>query len=129
MRKDVDPKLTRGRIRTGPYASDDSFGIVGAFQVDSPKGYRLLIIASNGEGWEHVSVSIPGKKRTPSWEEMAFVKDLFWEKDEPAIQYHPDEANYVNTHEYVLHIWRPLNWELQVPPWYLVGMKPKEKRH
>ena len=37
--------------------------------------------------WEHVSVSLPD--RCPTWEEMCFIKDLFWNSDECVVQYHP----------------------------------------
>lgn len=42
-------------------------------------GIGVRCIASDGAGWEHVSVSL-SVKRTPDWEEMCYVKDLFWAK-------------------------------------------------
>src|SRR5690349_6482303 len=53
----------------------------GMFILPNPrtgKGMFLLCKASGGEGWEHVSISIPSEDRCPTWEEMCFVKDLFW---------------------------------------------------
>lgn len=82
-----------------------------------PKGRELAIISSGVDeeyGWEHVSVST--KHRIPNWQEMCWVKDLFWEKDEVVIQYHPAEANYVNHHPNCLHLWRPLREALPMPP-------------
>jgi hypothetical protein len=47
---------------------------------------------------------------------MCFVKDLFWREDECVIQYHPPKSEYVNLHPYTLHLWRPVNIELPLPP-------------
>ena len=63
------------RLKTGQFASDDSHGNNGAFYF-SEKGYEFFVIASDGAGWDHVSVSI-NRPRTPSWEQMCFVKNLF----------------------------------------------------
>jgi hypothetical protein len=63
--------------------------------------------------WEHVSVSA---STTPTWAEMCWVKGLFWDPDELAIQLHPPEADYVNVHARCLHLWRPIGVALPVPP-------------
>ncbi len=94
----------------------------GIFMLKSPTGRRLYCIASDGRGWEHVSVSIPGEPHCPSWEDMAYVKDQFWLPVECAVQFHPPKDKYVNTHPYVLHIWRPLECEIPVPGRELVGL-------
>lgn len=73
----------------------------------------LNIIASNGGGWEHVSVSLPN--RCPIWDEMSFIKDLFFNDDETVVQYHPSKKNYVNIHNYCLHLWRPIKGEILLP--------------
>jgi hypothetical protein len=36
------------------------------------------------------------------------------------LQYHPAKSNYVNVAPHVLHLWRPLNQEVPLPPIYLV---------
>lgn len=94
-------------------------GMDGRFLATGPKG-KLQIISAVGEGWEHVSVTAHGKKRIPTWEEMCFVKNLFWNDDECVVQFHPPTSNYVNTHRYVLHLWRSLDAEFPMPPRVLV---------
>lgn len=69
--------------------------------------------------WEHVSVSIPD--RCPTWDEMCFVKDLFWDESETVIQFHPKRSEYVNKHEYCLHLWKPPGGDIQLPPSICVG--------
>src|SRR5262245_61450998 len=84
------------------YATTSADGNNGAFTLASPEpGWLLGIIASDGEGWEHVSVHAyrgKDKVRTPSWKEMAYVKNQFWSEDDLVIQYHPRKKDYVNVH-------------------------------
>src|SRR5215475_7803233 len=74
------------RIRTGELASNDDAGNNGAFLIEY-QSFTLRVIASDGMGWEHVSVSLPN--RCPNWREMCFIKDLFWDAEDVVIQYHP----------------------------------------
>lgn len=89
------------------------------------KGRQLRIIASDGEetGWDHVSVSIPDQRRCPSWDEMCFVKSLFWDDEEAVIQFHPPKSEYVNNHAGCLHLWRCVKEPFPIPPSILVGIK------
>ena len=74
---------------------------------------------SFGMEWEHVSVSL--QRRTPTWEEMCFFKDIFWLDTEACLQFHPKKAEHVNCHRYCLHIWRPCDGEFPSPPSEMVG--------
>lgn len=90
----------------------------GVFDVGF-EGVSLRVIVSASEGWEHVSVSRPS--RCPTWKEMCFVKDLFWEPHECAIQYHPAKKDYVNCNPFCLHIWKPIGVTFPTPPSFMVG--------
>lgn len=79
------------------------------------------VVFSWGGGWDHVSVSY--YNRTPTWEEMCEVKDMFFRPDEACIEYHPAQTQYVNNHPYCLHIWRPQQEALPVPPTWMVGAR------
>ena len=101
-------------------------------------GKRVLHIqASSGEPgpeipkaawhWDHVSVSVFTRgalhlSRLPTWEEMARIKDLFWEAEDCVMQVHPPKSEYVNMAE-VLHLWRWTGGEFPRPPSILVGFK------
>ena len=85
-------------------------------------GHVTRCVASDGLGWEHVSVSIQGKKM-PGWNLMCYVKDLFWDKSDIVIQYHPAEEDYINFHPACLHLWKPINQTIPVPNSILVGPK------
>lgn len=114
------------RIREGYMSSDDSYGNNGAFIVPfkSPHTMLLSVIASDGEGWEHVSVSL--KSRCPTWAEMSYIKDLFWDDEDMVLQYHPPKSAYVNCHPNCLHLWRPIGVTIPCPPSYLIGPKPED---
>jgi len=92
----------------------------GYYEVVSPvqKDKNLRIIASNGDGWDHVSISLP--HRTPTWREMDFVKRLFFKPDEIVMQLHPAESKHINLHENCLHLWRPQKQAIPTPPLYMV---------
>ncbi len=78
-------------------------------------GARFCVIVSDTHGWDHVSVTILNEERCPTWEEMCWVKGLFFLPNECAIQYHPSQDNYVNCHPYCLHLWKPQGRELLMP--------------
>ena len=122
MKKHLPLTVVQCRIREGQYASDDSFGMAGGFRLIGPKGVLLLAMSSGPDrttGWEHVSVSC--RDRAPFWHEMVFVKNLFWDEQETVVQYHPPKSEYVNFHPFCLHLWRPMEVHIPMPPSMLVG--------
>ena len=104
------------------------------------RGTPLKVIASNGGGWDHVSVSC--QNRCPTWAEMDYVKNLFFKDDEVVIQLHVAKSDHINYHPYCLHLWRPqtneelaairAEWGEEWPPEYPVNspgaipLPPKE---
>lgn len=115
-------RVLRGELRSNP---GDPYG---AFRIQGPCGAPLYIIACNGEvpdqsiaGWEHVSVR--RNKHVPNWQEMCFVKNLFWAPDECVVQFHPPASQYVNNHPHVLHMWKWTRGQMPMPPAILVGKK------
>ena len=83
---------------------------------------RLYVIASNGDGWDHISVS--KKNCLPNWNEMNYIKDAFFHPEDVVMQLHPPKSKYVNMAKYCLHLWRP-NYGpcIPCPPSYMVGFK------
>jgi hypothetical protein len=87
----------------------------GAFTVPSPVDRQpLVIMASSGGGWDHVSVS--RRNRVPNWAEMEHIARLFFRDDETAVQFHVPPSDHINIHPNVLHWWRPLDAPLPRPP-------------
>jgi hypothetical protein len=69
------------------------------------QNYKLRVIASALDGWDHISVSLPN--RVPNWYEMEHVAKLFLKSTEIAVQYHVPKENHINIHPNCLHWWRP----------------------
>lgn len=113
----------RKRLRYyGGWAGDDTCGV---FDVPSPiDGGWLLVIASVGGGWDHVSVS--RANRCPNWPEMSHIKRLFFRDDEAAMQLHVPVTEHINCHPYCLHLWRPLDGQIPQPPAWMVGPSKTE---
>ena len=98
----------------------------GKMKVVNDVDKALHFIFSWGCGFEHLSVSTPIK--TPTWEQMCFMKEIFWKDDEVCMQLHPKKEDYVNNMEYCLHIWKPIEKEIPTPPSIMLGFRPgKEK--
>jgi hypothetical protein len=118
--------IEAGRSLDGPMGSQpgDNFG---AFYIRRGR-VDFVIIASPGTEeipWEHVSARAMDYKgeRVPTWGEMCWLKDLFWDEEECVVQYHPPRSDYVNNHPNVLHLWKPVGLELPRPPSIAVGIK------
>lgn len=92
-------------------------------------GYGLTVVASPGGdigggrivAWEHVSVhaviNIVGSPQsvTPTWDEMDYVKGLFWDASDVVMQLHVNDDRKVDTHKHTLHLWRPTDKEIPLP--------------
>jgi hypothetical protein len=113
-------RITTGRLRTCQQDGNN-----GAFLIlqkrRGGKSTGLLMIASDGGGWEHVSVSLP--HRSPNWSEMSAVKALFWDPEDVVMQLHPAASEYINMHPNCLHLWRPISAEIPTPPSWMVGFR------
>lgn len=86
-----------------------------AFQGEHQRG---LSIIATVEGQElHVSVAHPD--RLPTWEDLKIVKAMFWHTEADVIQFLPPESEYVNVHEYCLHMYGDVagvrRWRLASP--------------
>jgi hypothetical protein len=96
---------------------DENCGVFGV--KDRTLKNVLRVLASSGEGWDHVSVSLP--HRCPSWAEMEFVKRLFFRPEETVMQLHVPPSDHISVHPYCLHLWRPQAGEIPRPPAWMVA--------
>ncbi len=106
--------------------------VLGKSPVDSLYGFFLipvdgvyLAVISSGttdapeipiDRWEHVSVTVAKQQRCPTWSEMCAVKSLFWTERETVLQFHPPQVDYINKHNYCLHLWRLVGTNHELPP-------------
>lgn len=117
MKKKLSEEVENFRISKGAMASDRIIGNNGAFLIPF-KDIELMVIISDGEGWDHVSVST--ENRCPTWDEMHYVKNLFFKPEETVIQYHPPESKYINYCHNCLHMWRKQHHIYELPPTCMV---------
>lgn len=121
--RDVNEILNDRRVRKIYKNVDNGKVMKIKMEVHSTKGSdKALVCISKVLGWEHLSVSF--KNKIPSWEVMNEMKEMFFKDDEDAFQYHPKKDDYINNNEYTLHIWRPLETTIPVPPHITVGIRP-----
>lgn len=109
------------RVRAGLAASTEANGNNGAFIIPLKHGQQVFVIASDGMGWEHVSVS--RRDRAPLWDEMCQIKAMFWGEEDCVIQFHPPQSEYINNHPFCLHLWRMVGADFPLPDSILVGIK------
>ena len=112
-------KLPKGIERVAHHTGEWEDAHNGCFLLGSNTNIRetLRVIASsdsNSDGWDHLSVSL--YNRCPTWLEMDYVKRLFLGEDTTAYQLHVPASHHINCHPYTLHIWRPWNRDIPIPP-------------
>lgn len=115
--------LEKHRIVKGPYASKPGSDY-GAFFIPfkfSKTPLKVICGPMSSETWQHVSVSLPD--RCPTWDEMCFIKDLFWDEEHTVMQLHPPKSEWISNAKYCLHLWRYIGGEIPMPPAIMVGIK------
>lgn len=106
------------RVTSGLMKSDASFGNNGFFIIPERGGFK--VIASDGAGWDHVSVSRLYTNDLPGWDDMCFIKSLFWDAEETVVQFHPKRSEYRGIAQ-VLHLWKKHGHEYELPPGIMVA--------
>ena len=76
-------------------------------------GIATVLWSRESKGYEHVSVSPISQYKMPSWNDMCFVKDLFWSGEEEAFQLHPKKSEHVNIKRNCLHLWKVIGHEIE----------------
>lgn len=121
MRKQFSEEVERRREGGGHFATPRG-ARCGVFYLRcQATGGKLTVVISNAADavqaglppWNHVSVNAHG--RTPTWEEMCWVKDLFFEEEECVMQFHPPKSKYINKHPNVLHLWHQEGVTFKLP--------------
>lgn len=121
MKKRFCDLVETARITLGKFGSPHCAPF-GMFLFEGlPSCAVLQVIASDGYGWDHVSVSVPGEERCPTWEEMDWVKRKFWDDAEIVLQFHIHGEAKVNAHPYCLHLWKSHTARIHTPPSWMVG--------
>lgn len=125
MRFDKAERWRAGHPLGYEHKAGDPFGWFLIARAGHP---TLRVMANMGdfelgpaEQWDHVSVT--KNVGMPTWEEMCFLKNLFWDEEDCVVQYHPPKSDYVNVAKGCLHLWRFIGGETPRPPSIFVGLK------
>lgn len=123
MRNEPNTRIEKYRDNDNPIGESPSgknwgwFKIVRTDPVLKIRNAVLRVTSSGSDknsGWEHVSVSLA--HRCPTWDEMCFVKNLFWHESETVLEFHPEQTKYINKMPYCLHLWRKIGENHELPP-------------
>lgn len=113
-----------------PYVANDQkrgWFKIPHFEIEN---YFFNALVLNNDHWQHVAATVfeSGKRpqRCPTWEEMCFIKSLFWDDEEAVIQFHPPKSEYISNHPFALHLWKPIKAGIPLPPSELVGVKDEK---
>lgn len=103
-------------LRIEARAIDGGQGIIN-LPRNNKRGYTTAsVVWSYGGGWDHVSVAPLDERIMPTWNDMCFVKEMFFEDDEAAVEYHPAKKENISRVPNCLHLWRPQTEEMPMPP-------------
>ena len=114
--KPIEEILNDTRFQSVEQEPFESFLVKGYLRLRSGKQRTFTVLASVYDSSEyglveHVSVSLYNENRkTPTWEEMCEVKEIFWKPEEEVHQIHPPESQYIHGifgKDNILHLWRP----------------------
>lgn len=118
------------RVKEGKLASTKENGNNGLFKIHLPtKNCNAFCLVSDNGGWEQVSVRVEdlnkqlkggSRIRIPNSEELKFLKNVFWDRDETVIQYHFADSKETGS-EYALHLFRHKTRCFPEPPSFLFG--------
>lgn len=99
--------VIKPRVLPGNYRQLEDYANAGYFT----RADGMTIISEVAEYekrlWLHVSCAFAD--RLPSWADLREVKTVFCGPKRLALSIQPSEAEYVNVHPYVLHLWCPLD--------------------
>jgi hypothetical protein len=118
LKDKLPANLIKFRVHLPGYVREREDSIQGAFLIPY-MDYELKVISGCGDSWDHVSISL--KHRSPYWDEMDWIRKLFFKSSETVLQIHPPVDMHINYHPYVLHLWRAWHVEYKLPPRWMIA--------
>lgn len=94
--------LTRAAILDSRGWRHEPSGFIVSATIDNTAKFGPLI---------HVSMSYPD--HDPSWQEIKWVRELFYNTETDVMMVLPREELYVNFHQHCFHLWQtPSDWDM-----------------
>ena len=99
-------------LHNTPQGYTDEGSFMGIARVYRNKGQGLLVlvsVATKNDGHKVLHVSLSRRSRIPSWEDVKRVKNAFIGEDKEAYHVIPSMDDYINMHQFCLHLWHELD--------------------
>lgn len=109
-----DAFIRLGDGRHLKYLGPWKFGEVSAQAWTSKDGMRVLVSLDATTHGDLLHLSVSRARTLPSWKDVSLLKDAFFGENRDAMMMLPTKEDFVNLHEYTLHIWEtPERWGIQ----------------
>jgi hypothetical protein len=125
------------RQKSGKFLTDSSHGNNGLFYIPLKNRFGVLrqwaqVFADdkNNGGFEHISIVITthdkskAAERSPSKDEIAAIKNIFWGTGDIVVQFHVPETD---GSKYAIHLFRKIGSIYEIPSYLVSRPKPKEE--
>lgn len=76
---------------------------VGKKETTMKSGF-FLCRAQLFEGWRIIAVNVPTEGRSPTWEELKWVRSFFFDEADVLQMYLPGKSTYIDDNTYWLHL-------------------------
>jgi len=101
---------------------------IGQFKFRDDLTLRLFHVEYSRElGWDRVIVQLVARNAKehqhptpPTWADMCYIKDIFFNESETVVQYHASSDAHLNIHANVLHLWRLQDGCFPTPPFQCI---------
>ena len=95
------------RVLPANYAQQEDYANAAFYRRQDGMTVISEVAVYDKRMWLHVSCAFADQ--LPSWTDLREVKTVFCGPKRLALSILPSEAEYVNIHPYVLHLWCPLD--------------------
>lgn len=94
------PRVWPGGWRIAEYGADGFKAIWWKRQLS-----LMVSGAVEGDGRRWIHLSVAGRDRLPTWDELVEVRDALFGRETQAIQVLAPSSRHVNIHPFCLHLW------------------------
>src|SRR5687768_535146 len=81
--------ISKDMVRLVSDATSANDGFFTFPMIGKKMSHYFLVRATYAEGWRMVAINIPSEGRSPTWEEMNYIKSHFFEADDIVAMFHP----------------------------------------
>jgi len=107
------PAYAEDLAKTSEMMKEIAEGIA-AIRIFKGGGFRMIVSVDNTKHGPLIHASLSHRARIPTWPEITDMKRSIWEPEEDVMMLLPRESDYVNIHEFAMHLWTtPTGWGIR----------------